>query len=172
MFLSSSRRFLKTTARSGCQGPCLAPGRPKARRSEGGRPLEGPALTVVSTVVLRKRRELKDPRTREIQTCIGATPSDTVRNLQKPERERGRASMISSERSRMHRLLEEGMTKAAVARQIGCSRQTLYNWLEEPAEPQPPCCRPSKLDPYKPYIRSRLQRYDLPATVLLREIRE
>jgi transposase len=32
--------------------------------------------------------------------------------------------------------------------------------------------RPSKLDPYRRYIESRLERFDLPATVLLREIRK
>jgi transposase len=69
--------------------------------------------------------------------------------------------------------LRQGEPKAIVARRFGVSRQTVYNHLKESvgetAEATP---RPSKLDPYKEYLRSRLEKFDLPATVLLREIRD
>ena len=71
-------------------------------------------------------------------------------------------------------LAREGMQKARIAERLGVSRQTVYNHLnrapEEPyPKPRPP--RSSKLDPYKDYIRTRLERFDLCATVLLQEIR-
>ncbi|MEM6793110.1 MAG: IS21 family transposase [Acidobacteriota bacterium] len=78
----------------------------------------------------------------------------------------------------MHRLLQEGLTKAEVARRLGRSRQTLYNWIQrdrivkDAGAPEKPTHRPSKLEPYKPYLDSRLERFDIPATVLLKEIRK
>lgn len=79
--------------------------------------------------------------------------------------------MIASERAYMYRLLKEGLAKAEIARRLGRSRQTIYNWLR-----QGPAAKPrqrlSKLDPFKPYLKTRLERFDLPSTVLLREIRE
>jgi transposase len=72
----------------------------------------------------------------------------------------------------MHRLLDEGLSKVEVARRLGRSRQTIYNWLAEGKDPRPKAARASKLDPYKPFLDSRLQEYDLPATGLLKEIRE
>lgn len=80
--------------------------------------------------------------------------------------------MITSEMSYMYRLIDEGMSIAAVARLLGRSRQTLYNWLKRGREPAVRARRASKLDPFKPYLESRLERFDLPATVLLKEIRE
>jgi transposase len=71
----------------------------------------------------------------------------------------------------MKQLLRENVPKAQVARQLGVSRQTIYNWISEPDDKIGPARRPSKLDPFKPYIQGRLERFDLPATVLLREIR-
>lgn len=70
-------------------------------------------------------------------------------------------------------LAEQGMKKARIARQLGLSRQTVYNHLNR-TEPFPKARsrRPSKLDPFKDYIRARLERFDLPATVLLAELRE
>ena len=80
--------------------------------------------------------------------------------------------MVPRERSRMNRLLEEGVPLAEVARRLGRSRQTLYNWLRREQEGAARPRRRSKLDPFKPYIESRLARFDLPAATLLREIRE
>lgn len=62
---------------------------------------------------------------------------------------------------------------STIARRLGVSRQTVYNHLKrtEPF-PKPRAARPSKLDPFKDYIRTRLEQFDLPATVLLRELRE
>ncbi len=81
--------------------------------------------------------------------------------------------MIPSERGRMFRMIKEGLAKAEIARRLGRSRQTIYNWLkQESAPPSPKRQRASKLDPFKSYLKSRLERFDLPATVLLREIRK
>lgn len=81
--------------------------------------------------------------------------------------------MVRGEQRRMHRLLEEGLSKAEVARRLGCTRQTIYNQLarqdrgEETRRP-----RPSKLDGFRRYIESRLERFDLPVTSLLAELRQ
>jgi transposase len=79
--------------------------------------------------------------------------------------------MLLRERSYMHRLLEEKLPIAEVARRVGRSRQTIYNWLRQEEDELVPARRASKLDPHRGYIESRLERYDLPATVLLEEIR-
>ncbi len=79
--------------------------------------------------------------------------------------------MILSEKVRMYRFIEEGLTIAEIARRLGRCRQTLYNWLSRDKEPAERPRRGSKLDEFKPYLESRLERFDLPATVLLREIK-
>jgi transposase len=71
----------------------------------------------------------------------------------------------------MQRLLDEGESVSQVARRLGRSRQTIYNWIDGKTSVAGRR-RPSKLDPFRPYIESRLERFDLPATVLLDELRE
>lgn len=70
-------------------------------------------------------------------------------------------------------LAQEGVPKSRIAARLGVSRQTVYNHLNR-HEPYPKVRGPraSKLDVYKDYIRMRLEDFDLPATVLLRELRE
>lgn len=78
--------------------------------------------------------------------------------------------------------LERGMSKAAVARELGVSRRTVHRWiasgqldreLDDEAVrygPRPPA--PSKLDPYKGIIEARLAEYpELTATRLFNEVR-
>jgi len=73
---------------------------------------------------------------------------------------------------RIKTLARQGVPKTEIARRCGVSRQTVYNHLNrDSSSPKPRKRRPSKLDPYKEYLRSRLEEYDLPATVLYREIR-
>ena len=66
--------------------------------------------------------------------------------------------------------VQEGEPKASVARRFGVSRQTVYNHLSASGKRAKPT-RPSKLDPFKEYLAERLESYNIPATVLLREIR-
>jgi transposase len=68
-------------------------------------------------------------------------------------------------------LVQQGVAKSRIAERLGISRQSVYNHLArtEPF-PKPRPQRPSKLDAFKEHIRARLERYDLPATVLLREL--
>jgi len=70
-------------------------------------------------------------------------------------------------------LAGEGVPKSRIAQRLGVTRQTVYNHLArtEPF-PKPRPKRGSKLDAFKAYVRSRLELFDLPATVLLRELRE
>lgn len=83
--------------------------------------------------------------------------------------------MIPYEVSYMMRyFVNEGESVSRVAKRFGVSRQTVYNHRKRQddaisyGKPQPK--RPSKLDPYKPYIEARLQEFDLTATKLLQEI--
>ena len=77
--------------------------------------------------------------------------------------------------------LEQGMRKAAVARQVGVSRRTVYRWIasgqlgreldDEAVRYGPRSSRPSKLDPHKGIIRARLAEYpDLSAVRLFQEV--
>lgn len=69
-------------------------------------------------------------------------------------------------------LAGDGEPIAALARRFGLSRQTIYNQLARATSappPRPP--RPSALDPFREYLRARLGAFDLPAPVLLRELR-
>lgn len=69
-------------------------------------------------------------------------------------------------------LSEDGVPKARIARQLGVSRQTVYNHLSrEEMFPKVRAPRASKLDAYKDAIRTRLEQFDLPGTVLLQELR-
>lgn len=74
----------------------------------------------------------------------------------------------------MERLLREGETISGVARRVGRCRQTVYNWLNAEKAGKMPAKRKraSKLDPYRSYIESRLEKFDLPGPRLLAELRE
>lgn len=65
----------------------------------------------------------------------------------------------------------------AIARQLGCSRNTVRRYLREPDALRYKCRAPRlcKLDAYEEYLRQRVEQAQprwIPATVLLREIRE
>ncbi len=79
--------------------------------------------------------------------------------------------------------LEQGLSKAAVARRCGVSERTVYRWIaagqldreldDGPVRYGPRRPRPSRLDPYKEIIETRLARYpDLSAVRLFEEIRK
>ena len=76
----------------------------------------------------------------------------------------------------IHDLHRQGLTIQEIARRTGRDRKTVRKYLEAGMEtpvygPRQP--RPSILDPYKDYLRGRLERYPgLTASRLLREIRE
>jgi transposase len=69
-------------------------------------------------------------------------------------------------------LAQQGHSARAIARITGYSRNTVARLLQQAApQPfqQPP--RPSKLDPFKPYLQRRCAQYPLSAVRLLEEIR-
>jgi transposase len=77
--------------------------------------------------------------------------------------------------------LDQGLSKTAIAEQLGIGRRTVYHWLatgqlerdldaEVRYRPRPPV--PTKLDPYKPLIETRLAEFpELTATRLFDEVR-
>lgn len=77
--------------------------------------------------------------------------------------------------------LDEGMSKAAIARKLGISRRSVYHWIatgqldreldDEALVYGPRTAMPSKLDPYKPLIDTRLKAYpELTAVRLFAEV--
>jgi transposase len=77
-------------------------------------------------------------------------------------------------------LLEQGLSKAAIAAQVGVSRRTVYHWLRtgqlerdltQPI-PRTRIRRPTKLDPYQAIVDTRLATYpELSAVRLFSEVR-
>lgn len=78
--------------------------------------------------------------------------------------------------------LEQGLSKAAIARQLGMNRRTINRWIaagqldrevDTGQVPRPVRKKhPSKLDPFKPILEERLRRYpELSAARLFEEIR-
>lgn len=67
-------------------------------------------------------------------------------------------------------LAKEGVPKSRIARQLGVSRSTVYNHLGNPGPSKVRKKRVSKLERFKGYIRGRLEQFDLPCTVLHREL--
>ncbi len=78
----------------------------------------------------------------------------------------------------IHVLHRQGHSIRAISRQLGIARNTVRNYLRDQARSPsygPREERPSKLDPFKPYLLERIaaaKPYWIPATVLFREIKE
>jgi transposase len=78
---------------------------------------------------------------------------------------------------------EQGLSKAAIARQVGIDRRTVYRWLDDGALKPDPATgllpkpgrrapQPCKLDPYREIIRMRLDTYpELSAVRLFDEVK-
>lgn len=74
-------------------------------------------------------------------------------------------------------MARQGMSVRQIARELGCSRNTVKRYLRDAQASRygPRGARPTKLDPFKEYLRSRVEAakpHWIPAVVLLREIRE
>jgi transposase len=74
-------------------------------------------------------------------------------------------------------LARRGTSVREIARQTGISRNTVRRYLrdEEARRYKDREPRPTKLDPFKPYLLERIEAarpHWIPATVLLREVRE
>lgn len=67
-------------------------------------------------------------------------------------------------------MIESGLSNKEVARRLGMHRGTHYHQLTGRSDPHRR--RRSKLDPYREYIKSLLRSFNLPATVMIEEIRE
>ena len=82
----------------------------------------------------------------------------------------------------LRRYPEQGMSKAAIARQLGINRRTVHHWIaagqldreldDEAVRYGPRRRQSSKLDPYKEIIDARLAEYpELSAVRLFDEVR-
>ncbi|WP_051276694.1 IS21 family transposase, partial [Desulfovirgula thermocuniculi] len=71
----------------------------------------------------------------------------------------------------IHTYHQQGVPKSRIAEMLGIDRKTVSRALQQDSYPQERKKKPSILDPYKPYIEERLNKYDLTATRLFREIR-
>src|SRR5690606_37188944 len=74
-------------------------------------------------------------------------------------------------------LMRRGAGIREMARELGCSRNTIRRYLREPSPQQykPRAARPTKLDPYKDFLLGRIEAarpHSIPGVVLLREIQE
>jgi transposase len=68
-------------------------------------------------------------------------------------------------------LSEQGMTDAAIARQLGLDRETVARWRAQSPPIHLTRNRVSRLEEYRPYLVERLEAYpDLSAVVLFREL--
>jgi len=68
---------------------------------------------------------------------------------------------------------KQGVPKSRIAKELGLSRETIRKAISENERPSGKRqSRDSILDPYKEYINQRLEKYDLTATRILREIQE
>ena len=77
----------------------------------------------------------------------------------------------TSDATRVARFMRESdMQVTEIASQLGVHRSTVHRWLRGQGGGKRK--RSSKLDSYRDYIRSRLHEYRLPATVMIRELRE
>ena len=87
-------------------------------------------------------------------------------------------SMLTQEQAVEIRVLaRQGLHIREIARRMNCSRNTVRRYLREPdaVTYSPRAARPTKLEPFEPYLLERIAaaRPDwIPATVLLRELRE
>ncbi|WXB93358.1 IS21 family transposase (plasmid) [Bacillus sp. FJAT-52991] len=70
-------------------------------------------------------------------------------------------------------LKQKGWAISAIARETGFDRKTVRNYINAESSPQskPRAKRPSKLDPYKPYLLERIKEGTTNCAVLIEEIR-
>jgi len=70
-------------------------------------------------------------------------------------------------------LHKEGVPKSRIAEELGLDRRTVDKAINEDKPPQQERqSRNSILDPYKDYVKQRIDKYDLTSTRVLREIKE
>lgn len=71
------------------------------------------------------------------------------------------------------RLHADGLSIREISRRLGRSRNTVRKYLRQPTLPRygPRPARPSKLDPFKPYLQQRMREGVFNSNRLLHEIR-
>jgi transposase len=75
----------------------------------------------------------------------------------------------------MKSMYQNGMSISEIARRTGHDRKTVSKYVKgdaNPPRPKPRKKRPSKLDPYKEYIKERIEEHNLSAVRLLEDIQK
>ena len=75
----------------------------------------------------------------------------------------------------MKSMYQNGMSISEIARRTGHDRKTISKYVKgdpNPPRPKPRKKRASKLDPYKEYIKKRIEEYNLSAVRLHEEIQK
>ena len=69
-------------------------------------------------------------------------------------------------------LARQGLSITDIAQRLGCDRKTVRKYLVHPDQPRYTArpSRPSKLDPFKPYVQQRLETGVFNCAVLYREL--
>jgi hypothetical protein len=65
---------------------------------------------------------------------------------------------------------ESGMQVSQIATTPGVEGSTIDRWCNHKGMPERD--RPSKLDPFKEHVSARLRRFHIPATAMIREMRQ
>jgi transposase len=73
----------------------------------------------------------------------------------------------------IHEMRKRGMSITRIAQEMGRDRKTIRKWLnkKEPETYQRNVIRPGKLDPFKDYVRRRMEEGCLNARVIFEEIK-
>ena len=78
----------------------------------------------------------------------------------------------STEVTVIEQLAQRGLSVSAIARQVGADRKTVRKWLRGESAPPEREARPSRLDPYKGFLKARLEAADFTAQRLFQDARE
>ena len=162
--------------------PALLPHRPGPRRPHKLSDEVVEALRVAMSCQYRSKTPQKCRSKSPRSGLAPASPLEgwlgrsNTRRLRWRRAAKGRGRVVKIEELFMiHQLREQGESITAIAKRAGLDRKTVRKYLKrgvEPATYGPRAPRPRVIDPYRAYLRERLERYrKLSAMRLLREIR-
>ncbi|MFG2707406.1 ISL3 family transposase [Streptomyces sp. NPDC048386] len=154
-------------------------------RDRAGAYAEGARLGAPAALQVADRFHLWQGLGRAVETCVAAhreclrapappgPPDGTPPNDPSPEPAGRRAQRKKAAHAQVHELLAQGHSRRAIARHLGWGLNTVLryahaaHWQDTFRENRP---RPSRLDPYKPYLERRFAAGCTSVTRLHREL--